>query len=108
MGREREERRKILYPIFFRVSIRIPSGLSTSMFANSAFAVSRVAEHPMEDLAWPNSVGQFPFGPFQPSLPFFLPRRPSTALPTRIGNQFRKTVINGCRGRTLRCLALPA
>lgn len=68
------------------------------MFANSAFAVSRVAEHPMmEELAWPNSVGQFPFGPFQPSPPFFLPlRRPSTPLPTRIGNQFRETVINGC------------
>lgn len=51
----------------------------------------------------PRPVGQFPFGPFP-----FLAFAPSIRhAPTRIGNQFRETVINGRERSVVRYVCLP-
>lgn len=52
----------------------------------------------------PRPVGQFPFGPFP-----FLAFAPSIRhAPTRIGNQFRETVINGRERSVVRYVIIPS
>lgn len=77
-----------------------------------AFAVSRVTEHPWMEAPRPAEPGwPIPFRAL-PIFPFLAARAFAPSIhhaPTRIGNQFRETVINGCERSyvtfpSLRCL----
>lgn len=121
-GRTRRRRREIFSMclfIFFRVSTRISSIPCSILCLRANACIRRFTGHRARvvdgrprpaELGWPipfRALPTFPFlaaGAFAPSI---------RHAPTRIGNQFRETVINGCERSyvtfaSLCCLALSA